>query len=175
MFCLHSGLVYTEKVVRKTCFLFLNFYLHLFLLRHAHPAHPLCYKSLMSEWCITASLYKHQLSSRKVWIIPIIEQGWLTPGFAQGFPFTSEQQQQQPPPMTWSPVFTVCWGVIQAAASHTGRLTGDSFLYSCLVQRGRRQIRHWVVLVMLPSRAKNKLLDTWLCFHFTLSRLNSQQ
>lgn len=29
-----------------------------------------------------------QFSTGKVWIMPIIEQGWLIPGFAQDFPFT---------------------------------------------------------------------------------------
>lgn len=46
-----------------------------------------------SAWCsnvvfFTAALYKPQLSTRKLWIMPIIEQGWLALGFGQGFPFT---------------------------------------------------------------------------------------
>lgn len=35
-------------------------------------------------------------------------------------------------------------------------------------------MRHVVVFVMLPGGAKNNPPDTWLCFHFTLSRMKSQ-
>lgn len=41
----------------------------------------------MPECRFPPALYEQQLSTRKVWIMPVIEHGGLAAGFAQGFPF----------------------------------------------------------------------------------------
>lgn len=88
------------------------------------------------------------------------------------FPFISQSQQRQPT-LYDGQYLPWWWWVILAGGSHTGRLVWDSFLYSCPIQRQSDQTCSCIGDACLP-RLKIIPFDTWLCFHFTLSRLSSQ-